>query len=521
LNRPGPKTIIERRQYLVPAVNECSDLRVPLNLLSGVHDLARDQSWSGPDIAAEVRRRARLIAGLLEPGQNACVIAHGNSPTFFADLFAVWEAGGIAVCVNPNLTADELVNVVDFVNARCVLVSDNQPTAGVNGVPVLCSARERLLAETADELPTGLDDPALILFTSGTTGDPKGVVHTHRSILARVALNQAHIAPAVLTRTLCVLPTHFGHGLIGNCLTPILAGGELFLMQGAGVAGAQALGPVIERHRISFMSSVPAYWKLALRVSNSPAPGTLRQVHIGSAPLSAELWREVIDWCGTTAVANMYGTTETANWIGGALGSELPPEDGLLGRPWGGNFGILSDDGVVRSKGDGEVLVQTPSLMQGYYRRSDLAREVLRNGWYRTGDRGHVDADGVLRLAGRINYSINRGGIKVYPEELDLLLERHPEVSEACTFAVPDPVSGDGVAVAVRLRDDAAVAPRELIDWVRQRIRPEAVPNRVYPLSEIPKTGHGKVDRNRVAAHCLKVDRDKRREPDPVSGSPP
>ena len=449
----------------------------------------------------EISRRSRVLRGLCGEGGNRVVIAHGNSPSFFADLFAVWEAGGCAVCVNPGLTPDELANVVDFVDARCVLVDDGSTAA--SRVPVLCSARETALAKPRTRVATGLDDPALILFTSGTTGDPKGVVHTHRSLLARLALNHAHIGSEILARSLCVLPTHFGHGLIGNCLTPLLAGGDLFLMHGTDIGGLRELGPLIERHRITFMSSVPAFWKLALRLSPPPAPGVLRRVHIGSAPLSADLWHAVMEWSGTAAVANMYGITETANWIGGALASEFAPEDGLLGRCWGGRAAILGPDGIPRGEGEGEILVQTPSLMQGYFRRPDLTEETLNDGWYHTGDIGHLDRTGILRLTGRRRYAINRAGIKVYPEELDLLFERHEDVLEACAFALPDPVSGEGVGVAIRLRDGSVLTAQELVHWVRPRIRREAVPNHVFLVAEIPKTDRGKLNRDRVATCCL------------------
>jgi acyl-CoA synthetase (AMP-forming)/AMP-acid ligase II len=371
--------------------------------------------------------------------------------------------------------------------------------------PVLRTADEREGTDVGPAPGGGLDDPALILFTSGTTGDPKGVLHSHRSILARLALNQVHIGRDVLARSLCVLPTHFGHGLIGNCLTPLFAGGELHLMQGAGVAGTAGLGDVIDDRGIRFMSSVPAFWKLALRVARPPATGALRRVHIGSAPLSAELWREVADWAGTKEVANMYGITETANWIGGALASRSEPEDGLLGVPWGGHFAVLGDDGVLRVKGDGEILLQVPSLMSGYYRRPDLTAEVLRDGWYHTGDTGSVDPSGMLRLTGRNRYAVNRGGIKVYPEEVDLLLERHQEVVEACAFGVEDVVSGENLAAAVRLCDGANITAAQLVEWVRTRIRPDAVPSRIYPVAEIPKTDRGKLNRDNVARYCLEA----------------
>lgn len=476
-------------------------MRFALERFGHVHDLIRQEQWTPSRLAAEVHHRASVLQRLCRPADNRFVIAHADSPSFFADLFAVWEAGASAVCVNPALTAAELGNVVDFVDARALLVDEGQ--AAPSQVPVLCTAREPTSSAPRRAAGGNLDGPALILFTSGTTGQPKGVVHSHRSILARVALNAAQIGARTFRRSLCVLPTHFGHGLIGNCLTPLLAGGDLFLMPGAGVARLVRLGELIEQHQIGFMSSVPSFWRLALKVARPPRPGVLQRVHIGSAPLSAELWRGVMGWAGTDAVANMYGMTETANWAGGALASEFAPEDGLLGRPWGGQFAILDSDGRPQTHGQGEILVQSPSLMSGYLHRPDLTSEVLVDGWYRSGDTGSLDAEGVLRLTGRERYVINRGGIKIHPEELDLLLERHDHVEEACAFAIADPVAGEAVGVAVRLQVGAGTSPRQLTDWLRGRIRPEAVPNRIFVVAEIPKTERGKLQREQVARHCL------------------
>lgn len=476
-------------------------MKLNLEGIGSVHDLVHDIRWSGPELAHEAHRRAAALRPYCQPGENLFVITHGNSPAFFADLFAVWEVGACAVCVNPGLTQGELDNVTAFVEARAVLADGG--SAGTEVMPVVGSAQGRAQPGPAAAGHSALDDPALILFTSGTTGDPKGVQHSYRSILARLALNQAHIGGQTLARALCVLPTHFGHGLIGNCLTPLLCGGDVFLMHGTGVAGAAGLGDVLTDHQISFMSSVPAFWKVALRVAQPPASATLRRVHIGSAPLSSELWQGVMDWSGTREVANMYGITETANWIGGALASQLQPEDGLLGTPWGGQFAVAGEDGSPRSHGEGEILLQVPSLMSGYYRRPDLTTEVLRQGWYHTGDTGSIDAQGVLRMTGRNRYAINRGGMKVYPEELDLLLERHPDVMEACAFGISDPVSGENVAVALRLRDGAGVGKAELIDWTRAHIRADAVPGRVFLVPDIPKTDRGKLNRDTVARFCL------------------
>jgi acyl-CoA synthetase (AMP-forming)/AMP-acid ligase II len=123
----------------------------------------------------------------------------------------------------------------------------------------------------ADATNSRLDDSALVLFTSGTTGQPKGVLHTFRSLFARISLNASHIGRHRLRTSLCVLPTHFGHGLIGNCLTPLFAGADLLLFPQTGIEGAARLGALLTDHGVTFMSSVPAFWTLATKLSKSPS----------------------------------------------------------------------------------------------------------------------------------------------------------------------------------------------------------------------------------------------------------
>ena len=158
--------------------------------------------------------------------------------------------------------------------------------------------------------------------------------------------------------------------------------------------------------------------------------------------------------------------------------------------------------GAVSDQGEGEILLQTPSLMTGYHQRPDLSGEVLRAGWFHTGDIGAIDADGVIRLSGRAKSEINRAGIKVHPEEVDLLLERHPDVAEACTFGVPDAVSGEIVGAAVCLADNAAVTPADLRAWCLERMRREGVPEKWYVVDHIPKTDRGKINRDAVRTYA-------------------
>ena len=429
-----------------------------------------------------VRARAAALAKAGAAPGTTVAITHGGTAHFFVDLIAAWSCGAAAACLDPTLTASERENVIAFCKPALVLSEGG----ALSKQPNEATPRE-----------TGtLDDPALILFTSGTTGAPKGVVLSFRAVLARLALNHAEIGRATLARALVTLPTHFGHGLIGNALTPLTAGGDIVLVP-RGLTLAQNLGALIDEHRITFMSSVPSLWQMALRLSPRPKAGTLTRVHVGSAPLSATLWQRIAEWTGCEVV-NCYGITETANWIGGASSRQHAPADGLIGRPWGGVAAVKGTDGVIRAQGDGEIVVQTPALMSGYLDRPDLTAAVLKDGWYATGDLGDVDAAGNVRLTGRARDEINRAGFKVQPAEIDMLLESHPSIAEACVFGAPDAVSSEIVAAAIRLGAGAREDAASLRDWCLKRLRREATPERWFFVDEIPKTSRGKVSRDAV-----------------------
>ncbi|TNE36837.1 MAG: long-chain fatty acid--CoA ligase [Alphaproteobacteria bacterium] len=481
-----------------------SQVSMDLSNLGSIHNLLNQDRWSGPQIKAAVTARADVLRRHgIGPGSNI-IIAHGGSPAFFVDLFAAWLCGACASCTNQALTDAELINVAGFTDSEAILLGDRalpETDAGltwVEGLPERTGEDQGALIISAPK-----DAHALILFTSGTTGDPKGVVHSFGTLRARIDNNHDYISPQTMARTLCVLPTHFGHGLIGNCLTPLLAGGDLFLASGGGLQVAARLGTFLQENQITFMSSVPAFWKIALKASKAPEAKTLHQVHIGSAPVAADLIREIAAWTGTQDVRNMYGITETANWVAGGSLRDREPEDGLIGPMWGGEAAVALPDGSIAPQGEGEILLKPPSLMLGYLKRSDLTTEVIKEGWYYTGDTGTIDAQGVIRLTGRIKNEINRGGMKVSPEEIDLLLERHDSVLEACAFGLPDPVAGETVAVALVFKEGRTEDPKTLRDWAISHIRRECVPERWFILNEIPKTDRGKLNRDTVRKVCL------------------
>lgn len=460
-----------------------------------IEDVALGLRWSPTDFASEVTNRAvALTAAGVVPG-SAVIVAHSGSARFFADLFALWTLDCTAACIDPTLTGNETETLIKFVEPSAVLVDDVMPTTHIE-VPVLQLASSGPSTDSIHDLAKDPNRPALILFTSGTTGNPKGVVLSFGALMNRLAQNRGTIGPASRMKSLITLPTSFGHGLIGNALTPLLSGGDIVLHP-IGLSLAQNLGRIIDQYGIGFLSSVPSFWRMALKFSNPPAGGNLARVHVGSAELSAELWARIVEW-SRAEVVNCYGITELANWVAGASSRTEGISGGLVGKLWGGEAAIKDSAGSIRDAGEGELLVKSPSVMSGYLRRPDLTAAVLVDGWFHTGDIGHIDDRGWIRLIGRKKDEINRAGFKVQPSEIDALLETHPAVSEACVFGIADAVSGEIVAAAVCLAPGRKVTAEELKSWCADRVRREAIPERWFMVEKLPRNDRGKINRDAV-----------------------
>ncbi len=479
------------------------------------------RAWDRATIRRQWQRRAAHYAGAGVERGDLVFLHHGNTLEFFADLLALWALGACAAPVDPRLTAFEIETLARATRPRLTLWPSS-PAAEVasalagSGVAVLESPRADDLASGRDAAGYSLDasEPdrdALVLFTSGTTGAPKAVVHTHRSLEARWAALRAHLALGDLERTLCLLPTHFGHGLICNALYPWLSGQHLAMLPPFRSDVILQLGALVDEHAITFLSSVPALWRLALRAARGPRTGTLRRVCCGSAPLSARVWRDIAEWTRTATVSNVYGLTETASWLAGSA-ADTEPEDGLIGHPWGATLRVTAAAAAAEGQPPpgpavlpgsvGPVWVRTRALMRGYLGRDDLTAEAVRGGWLKTGDIGCLDATGRLHLRGRERDEINRGGMKVYPGDIETVLERFDQALDTCAFGQDDGSGEEEVAVALVLRSTDVATLRRLHAWARTRLAAYQLPRRWFVVDEIPRTSLGKPRRSEVAARC-------------------
>ncbi|NIZ00152.1 class I adenylate-forming enzyme family protein [Thalassospira lucentensis] len=466
--------------------------------------ITEDKSLSSQELSKEALNIATQLQRFGIGKGDLVVIIASYQPSFFSTLFGAWRAGACVACVNSSITLSEINNICNFVKAKAIVGAGNLAFEEAPAAPYIDTTQESESSHPFTEVVEhGLDDDALMLFTSGTTGTPKGVTHSFRSLFARIAINREEIGDEVLRNTLSPLPTHFGHGLIGNCLTAIFAGAHLRIVPGVSVEIASNFGKLLDEHEISFMSSVPAMWRIITRLSSGPEKQYLRRVHVGSAPLSSDLWGDIAKWCSLDSIWNVYGITEACNWIGGRTYIRGVAEDGLIGKAWGGSYAVKLDDGSIQNHGKGELLVQTPTLMRGYFDRPETTAEALQSGWFHTGDIAVIDEMGNAKLIGRQKNEINRAGLKIHPEDIDILLEKHKDIKEACAFPVSDPLAGQIVGVAIVPEDSSNFDLATVKTHCRENLIPEKNPDRWFVVDGIPKTDRGKINRENVANFCL------------------
>ena len=464
---------------------------------------------------------------------TACGIKHqdrvffhmSNCAEFFLDLLAIWEIGGCVIPIDTRLTEYEIGNLVNaakpkfsiFADAPVDTFASQLENAGIHVLSLHNLDKGKQVAgmiRKSQKSNFSMDDDALILFTSGTTGDPKGVVHTHRSLRAQWIGLYRSLGIRSFCRSLCLLPTHFGHGLICNSLFPWMFGQDLYIAPPFDATLLMRLGRLLDENKITFMSSVPSMWRIALKTSQPPGSGSVQRVFCGSAPLSADLWRNIKEWTGADEVVNAYGITETGSWLAGTTVEDYTPENGLIGIPWGGVIKVartkttdrsLNVEDECEAEESGYVWVQTPALMKGYFKRQDLTARVVRDGWFLTGDIGLKDNRGFLYLKGREREEINKGGMKIYPGDIDNIAERFSATQDVCTFGYDDPLLGQNIGIALVLKQKDEQDLAKLYRFMAEHLAKHQMPQKWFLVSEIPRTSRGKINREKVALACADI----------------
>ena len=369
------------------------------------------------------------------------------------------------------------------------------------GVVVTASAfAAAYRAAPTEEPDLAASDPACIVWTSGTTGEPKGAVYDHAR-LAAISRNMGDLTHDA-DRRLVSLP--FAHVGYMTRIWDELAHGTTLVVTGEPWSAAETLR-LLREERITVGTGVPTQWQMVLAhpdLARTDA-ADLRLCGIGGAAVSPDLVRRMREALACP-VMNRYTSTEAGITTGTGIGDADDVVAETVGRPAPAvELRLLDPDGAEVTAGEvGEIVVRSPMVMAGYWRDPALTATVLGpEGWLHTGDLARADADGNLRIVGRLKEMYIRGGYNVYPAEVEATLADHPGVVQAAVVGYPDPVLGERGAAFV-IPTDPAGPPTldELRDWCRSRIADYKAPDRLVLVDAFPVNATHKVDKAALAA---------------------
>ncbi len=454
-----------------------------------------------------------------------------NSPQFVIAYLACLSVGAVVVNINPLYTSEELGFILENTEMgtlftfdlalpvvrslakekglRRVIVTrlaDYMQTAGGGSARSLeleegwhhfSSLIDNCSSTTLPRVPFSPQDPALIQFTGGTTGFPKGAVLSHANLMAATMQSALWGPPISASRPLWVLgvlPYFHVYGNITVMNWGLLSGATQILLPHFDLD--QVMATISKFGEISYFPAVPTMITAVIGHPGAQTVGLDRRIKLfnsGGAPMPAELIHKVTDM--GIAFSEGYGLSESASM--GLANPILGHKTGSIGVPVPDNDVRLVhiDNGVeeVPPGEPGELILRGPTVMQEYWKNPEETRKQLRDGWLYTGDIAQTDEDGYYYIVDRKKDMIIAGGFNIYPREVDEVLMRHPKISEAVTVGIPDDYRGETVKVYVVLNPGETATEKELIDFCRQSLTPYKVPKLVEFRRSLPKSAVGKI----------------------------
>ena len=432
--------------------------------------------------AAEVRRTSRALVGMGIGRGDVVAVVLPNSVELVTIMFAAWRLGAALTPVNPAPMRPEVQYQLSDSGARLVVADDSSSSKVEGGGARVCVVDELLRREGATDVMAPRTEPnelALMIYTGGTTGRPKGVMLDHANLVATTAMIVDWFEMTAADRCLLVLPLFHVNGIMVSVVSPLVAGGSTVI---APRFDPKTFWDLVERVRPTFFSAVPTIYAMltGLPAEVRPDTASLRCVVCGAAPMPAAAIGEFEDRYGVRILEG-YGESEgtvvtTANPLSGVR------KPGTVGLPLSGQeVRVVGEDDEPLPPGQvGEVTVRGPNVMRGYLGKPVETAETLRGGWLHTGDLGRFDRDGYLVLVDRLKDMIIRGGENIYPKEIEDALHAHPSVADAAVVGRPDPLFGEEPVAFVVLRPGLAAEPDELIEHCKQVLAEFKVPRRLH-----------------------------------------
>lgn len=459
-------------------------------------------TWSVLRNETEKVARALSYAGL-SPGDRAAILM-GNGAGFVITLFAIARLGAISVPASIRASAAEIDYILQDCEAK-LLVHDGQQDARLpkkSKTEYLPFDRLRGSGELPDTAPDE-QDPAFILYTSGTTGRPKGAVLAHINILHAALYYEVAMELRDSDRIIASVPLNHVTGIAALISAAVRARACLVIME---AFRAKPFLDLAEAEQMTYTLMVPAMYNLCL-LQPDFRQRRLEQWRLaayGGAPMPEPTIRKLADAIPGLKIANCYGATETvvAQLI-------TPPEHAYDKREYvgcplpGTHVLIMNDDGVELSPGEsGELWLTGPNVVKGYWKNQEATARTFQSGYWKSGDIGIRDSNGFVKVLDRVKDMINRGGLKIYSAEVENVLTDHPAVTEAAVIAKPCPVLGERVHAVVV--SETELDGEEIAKLCRERLSDYKVPETFTITSTaLPRNANGKVDKKSLRDQIL------------------
>lgn len=482
------------------------------------------------DLLAECSSFQRKLAAIGITHTSPVSIAVVNSYEFIVSFLATSWQRAVAAPLNPAYKQGEFEFYIEDIKSALVLVprgayEANAPSVKAakrfNATIAECywdAAKKEVALDVKDlgqlkgakksaVLEPQPDDVGLVLHTSGTTSRPKVVPLTHRNLTRTMKNIQNTYQMTAKDRTMLVMPLFHVHGLLCALLAPLYSGGSMIVPP---KFSASDFWQDFITHGANWYTAVPTIHQILLK---GPAPTPLpkiRFIRSCSSPLSPTVFYQLEEKFGAP-VLEAYAMTEAAH----QMTSNPPPpakrKPGTVGLGQGVEVKILDDAGDELPQGSaGEICIKGENITKGYLNNAAANADAFtKTGYFRTGDQGKKDEDGYIVITGRLKELINKGGEKISPIELDNVLACHPAIAEVVSFAVPDELYGQEIAVAVVVKPGASLTQDGLKTWASEKLAKFKIPKKIYFTEVMPKTATGKIQRRIVAETMLKQDTPK------------
>jgi long-chain acyl-CoA synthetase len=452
------------------------------------------------------------VAGLLkakgvEAGDRVGIMLP-NVPYFPVIYYGILRTGAVVVPMNPLLKGREVEFYLKDPEAKVMFAwhdfaeaaEKGASAAGAEAVLVKPGEFEEIVGKAEPHTEVAErdgDDTAVILYTSGTTGTPKGAELTHDNLLSNVETilsSLIEIEPDDVV--LGALPFFHSFGQTCGLNSCVKAGGTLTLIPRFDPDKALE---IIERDRVTIFEGVPTMYVAMLHAEKEADTSCLRLCVSGGSAMPGEVLRAFEEKFGCKILEG-YGLSETSP-VASFNHPDRERKVGSIGTPIAGvEMRVVDEDGKEVDQGEvGEIAIKGPNVMKGYWRKQEATDEVMdADGWFRTGDMAKVDEEGYYFIVDRKKELIIRGGYNVYPREVEEVLYQHPAVQEAAVIGVPDDKMGEEVGAAVVLKPGEDVSTDELRDYVKDQVANYKYPRKIWIVDELPKGPTGKILKREV-----------------------